>query len=137
MYGSLDGSLVAGIIDAYNKRTAYNGSVKLPSDYWWGNYATNPEFKTSSANADFTNAKGEVVAFFHGHIHKDTVDTESYSFPCISITTAGADVRDENPVKREPNTATETAMDIVTIDMEHRKIYTTRLGAGSDRELSY
>ncbi len=137
---SKDGKLLAGIIDAYNNnnKPKFNGSVDLSSD-GWGNDATNPEFKTSSANADFANAKGEVIAFFHGHIHKDTVDTESYSFPCISITTAGGNVCDENSDKRVPNTVTETAMDIVTIDMKNRKIHTTRLGAGSDRliPLSY
>ena len=78
-----------------------------------------------------------MAAFFHGHIHKDTIDTTSYSFPCISITTAGGDVRDSRMAERTPGTATETAIDVVTLDKAARRIYMTRVGVGSDRVCSY
>ena len=132
---SKDGALVAGIINAYKNRTTYSGTANA-QDTYWGNGLSNG-YTNITATADFTQAKGEFAAFFHGHIHKDTVDTTTYAFPCISITTAGADVRDENPPLRTPNTATETAMDIVTLDRSAHKIYLTRLGAGTDREITY
>lgn len=129
---SKDGSLLAGIINAYINKTTYNGSVNATSTYW-GNGVTDATYTQISASADFSNANGEVVALFHGHIHKDNIDTSTYSFPCIAITTAGADVRDGEPVERVIGTATETAIDIVTIASDN--IYMTRLGAGSDRSL--
>ena len=89
-------------------------------------------YKITSVTRDFSGAKGRVIAYFHGHIHKDTVDNASHSFVVASITTAGADVRDSNPEERVPDTATETALDIVVIN--NNKINFIRLGAGEHRE---
>lgn len=133
---SKDGSILAGIMDAYNKRIAYSGNVNV-TDTYWGSGASDNAYKNVAVSVDFSAAKGEIAAFLHGHIHKDTVDTVTYDFPCISITTAGGDVRDENPTERVPGTATETAMDVVTLDKLNRKIYLTRIGAGTGREVSY
>jgi len=133
---SKDGTLLAGMIEAYNNREAYSGTVTIQHDYW-GNSVSDNTYKTVTVDADFTEEEGEVAAFFHGHIHKDRIDTQTYSFPCISITTAGGDVRDESPVQRVPGTATETAMDVVTLDKAARGIYMTRIGAGSDRVCDY
>lgn len=132
---SKDGNLIAGIFTAYNARNSYNGNANAQGTYW-GN-GLNNQYTNISVECDFANAKGNFVAFFHGHVHKDNIDTTSYSFPCISITTAGADVRDTNPVTRVPNTDTETAMDIVTIDCKDSIIYMTRIGAGIDRQVDY
>lgn len=133
---SKDGELIAALFESYNSRTSYNGEIRVQSDYW-GNELTDSLYNTSKVTCNFTNAKGEFVAFFHGHIHYDRIDTTTYSFPCISITTAGGDVRDSNPIERVVGTATETALDVVSIDKLNRKIYMTRVGAGSDREISY
>lgn len=130
-----DGALLAGIIHAYNNGTAYTESVNLENTYWGNGIAT--AYNTSAVTVDFKGKKGDVIAYFHGHIHKDTIDNTTYSFPCLSITTSSADVRDANPVERVPGTATETALDIVTIDRLHRMIYCTRIGAGHDRETRY
>ena len=133
---SKDGTLLAGMIEAYNNREAYSGTVTIQHDYW-GNSVSDNTYKTVTVDADFTEEEGEVAAFFHGHIHKDRIDMQTYAFPCISITTAGGDVRDESPVQRVPGTATETAMDVVTLDKAARGIYMTRIGAGSDRVCDY
>ncbi len=93
--------------------------------------------RSETISKDFENAKGELIAYFHGHIHKDSVDSSWLPIPSISITTAGGDVRDANPTERVPGTATETAMDIVTIDKSTRTIYMTRLGVGEDRQIDY
>lgn len=133
---SKDGVLLAGIITAYNGRTSYSGTANA-FDTYWGSGVTDTTYTQISVSVDFTESKGEIAAFFHGHVHKDGIDSTAYPFPCLSITTAGGDVRDTNPQERIPGTSTETAMDIVTLDMENRKIYTTRLGVGSDRQISY
>ena len=124
--GSLDGDIVVGIITAFNNKDTYTGSKTISANYW----GTDSEYSNISISADFTNATGKVLAYFHGHNHKDYINT-SYSFPCIAITTAGGDVRDTDAVERVVGTITETAMDIVTIN--DTGIYMTRLGAGSDR----
>lgn len=133
---SKDGTLLARLIDAYNMRISYSGTVDT-SDTYWGAGVTDTTYTQISVHADFSEAKGEVAAFFYGHIHRDSIDTTTYSFPTISITTAGADVRDTDPPERIPGTATETAMDIVTLDTANRMIYMNRLGAGEDRMVRY
>lgn len=130
---SADGTLLAGILNAYNNKTSYSNSLTVSAEYW----GTDAEYTNISVNANFANVTGEVIAYFHGHNHKDNIDATSYTFPSIGITTAGGDVRDSNPVERVVGTATETALDIVTIDKLNRKIYMTRIGAGADRECSY
>ena len=129
-FTNADGELLAGILEAYNNRTSYNKSVDISNEYW-GNGVTDSTYKLSSIDCNFNDAKGKVLAFFHGHIHKDTIDSTTYSFVVASITTAGGDVRDSNPPIRTSNTATETALDIVIIALD--KIYFIRLGAGEDR----
>lgn len=46
-------------------------------------------------------------------------------------------MRDTYTSERVVGTATETALDVVTIDRLNRKIYMTRVGAGNDREIEY
>ncbi len=132
---SRDGEIMAGILSAYKGKTSYS-ETKNTSFQYWGSGLSNA-YTYSTASCDFTQAKGDFAAFFYGHIHKDSIDTQTYDFPCISITTAGGDVRDESPVQRTPGTATETAMDVVTLDKAAHKIYFTRFGVGADRSCSY
>ena len=133
---SMDGNIVANIFAAYNGRRTYGDTVDISGTYW-GNGVTDVTYKKTFISANFSESTGTFAAFFHGHIHKDTIDTTSYSFPCISITTAGGDVRDSSLAERTPGTATETAIDVVTLDKAARRIYMTRVGVGSDRVCSY
>lgn len=125
---SKDGALLAGMLNAYNNRGTYKNSITITDDYW-GKGVTDTTYTKVSVDVDFTNAKGKVKCYLHGHIHKDTHDNTTHTFASISITTAGADVRDAVPQERVVGTATETALDIVTITSDY--IYCTRLGAGS------
>ena len=126
-----DATLFTGLVNSYGYRTTYEKSVAI-SNAFWGIEGDTSEYMTSSVKADFTNAKGTVDSYFNGHIHKDFVST-AYSFPMVSITTAGGgDVRDADyTCERIPDTTTETAMDIVTVLPD--KIVMTRIGAGRDR----
>lgn len=130
---SSDGALLAGILEAYNKRITYSGTKNVQGDYW-GKDVTDTTYTNVSVNADFTEAKGNIVIYLHGHIHKDSMDTATYSFATASITTAGADVRDTDPPLRTPGTATETALDLVI--MSKTAINFLRIGAGSDRVIA-
>ena len=133
---ALDRDAIGGLLQAYKNRTTFSKTVSIDNEYW-GNGITDATYKQTSVDVDFTEAKGEIIAYFHGHWHQDYTCT-AYSTICIGITTAGADVRGDNVnFERVPNTATETALDIVTIDRNAKKIYCTRLGAGADREISY
>lgn len=125
-FSPADRSVLNSIISAYTEKklceVSYTGAQK------WQNV---------NINEDFSESKGEIIAIFQGHDHRDAVNTTTYPVPCITITTAGADIRDENSEERIPGTTTETALDIVTIDRENRKIYLTRLGVGEDRVVEY
>ena len=123
-----DYQLFNAIVNAFNNKTAVNQS-----------YTGAETFQNSSVNKDFSGTNGEIIAIFGGHKHADSVNTTSLSCPMITVTTCGAywDIRDENPPVRTAQTDTEFAFDVVTIDKTARKIYLTRIGAGSDREVDY
>lgn len=123
-----DRAVFNAVVNGFNNKTTVNST-------YTGTY----DWQSSMVTKDFADTNGEVIAVFVGHKHADTINTTVLSCPIISITTCGAydDIRDTNPPTRTAGTATETAIDIVTIDKSERKIYMTRLGAGSDREISY
>lgn len=128
-----DGAILSGILEAFNKRQVYNNSISVKTQNF-GYTVEDTTYTLTSVNSDFTEAKGKVVLYAHGHIHKDTIDTATYSFPTASITTAGADVRDTDPPLRTPNTATETALDMVIVSK--KAINFLRFGAGTDRVIA-
>ncbi len=133
-----DASSLINMIRAYNHRSPYTAETVALEDTYWGSSRTGEYNVSETCSQDFSQAKGEIIAYFHGHNHKDTIRTEELPCPMIGITTAGGDVRDTDyTAERVPGTATETAMDIVTIDRVSRTISMTRLGAGNDRQVIY
>lgn len=99
-------------------------------------YNAREEFTYSGATFDFSNSNGQVACFIGGHTHKDESFTTTDGVPVIISTTdnAGAEV---GTLVRTIGTTSEQAFDIFTIDTSERKIYATRIGAGSDRQFSY
>lgn len=70
-----------------------------------------------------------------GHMHEDSaivVDGLNY----VGVTTDNYSI-EEGGITRTYGTVNEQAFDIVSIDKTNRKIYLTRIGGGSDREISY
>lgn len=132
-----DYTQLVGIIDAYNRKGSYSNTFTDSNNTW----------RNSTVNVNFTNAKGEVAGVFTGHVHYDYMRYTGHNplfatCPLITITTSlGGDPRQspdgETLPTRTDGTATEFAMDIPTIDTKNRMIYLTRLGAGSDRVISY
>ena len=127
----LDGSIFENMIASYKNRNSYEGTVNITGQYW----GTDEKYSKVSVNKDFANAKGDLVGYFHGHIHKDTISVDGY-YPVISITTGGGDLRDDYLVNgtltRVKGTPTETAIDLVTVTSDY--IYLTRIGSGYDRK---
>lgn len=124
---TVDKVQLIGIINAYCKKTTYSGSYTAGIDGWTNN----------SVKVDFSDAKGEIIAMFTGHLHQDTIDTTTLACPLITIISAGARVNEGEAPERTFGTDTETSFDVVTINRKTRIIHCTRVGAGKDREIKY
>ena len=124
---TVDKVQLIGIINAYCNKTTYSGSYTAGVDGWTNN----------SVSVDFSDAKGEIIAMFTGHVHQDTIDTTTLACPLITIISAGAQVNAGAIPDRTFGTDTETSFDVVTINRATRTIYCTRVGAGKDREIKY
>lgn len=124
---TVDCAQLCGIINAYNKKSSFKGSYTAGVNGW----------SNSTVNVDFSNAKGEIIAMFTGHIHQDSIDTTTLECPLITIISAGASVNYGEAPERKFGTDTETSFDVVTINRKSRTIYLTRVGAGEDRIVKY
>ena len=126
-----DYDIIRGVVKAYAEKGAYSGTYTYNAANGEGTWAN------VSVDVDFTNASGEIVGWFCGHRHLDSITTDSLPLPIVTVTCAGNHPYDSTEGTRTINTATETALDVVSIDKVNGKIYTTRLGIGSDRECEY
>ena len=79
----------------------------------------------------------DIIAIFAGHCHADAYVSGDLKCPIVTITSAVNTPYDADWSTRVAGTDTETAIDVVTINKKTRKINCTRLGYGSDREISY
>ena len=84
-----------------------------------------------------TTAADRMIAVFCGHMHRDIAYTDDLPCPIVVVTCAADSTYDSTEADRTAGTATETAIDIVSINRATKTIHTTRLGVGSDREVSY
>lgn len=84
-----------------------------------------------------TAAADRMIAVFCGHMHRDIAYTDDLPCPIVVITCAADSTYDSTEADRTAGTATETAIDIVSINRATKTIHTTRLGVGSDRSVSY
>lgn len=128
---AVDANQVRGIINAYCDKTTYSGNYTGSAD----------STQNSHVSVNFTNAKGDIIAVFAGHVHGDDADTTTLRRPIITILAAGAPINDHLGYTAPPRypwgTDQETSFDIVTINKSTRTIYCTRVGAGADRQFSY
>ena len=127
---TVDRMQLIGIINAYCNKTTFEGSYTAGKDGW-----TN-----STVSVNFTEAKGEILGFFAGHVHGDSVDTKSLACPLITILSAGAKANEpysEPTPSRVSGKDTETSFDVVTINRAIKTIYCTRIGGGEDRVIAY
>lgn len=123
--------VMVGVLNAYNNKSTYTGE-----------YA-GVGYDTVSVNCDFSSSKGTLIAYHGGHTHQDKISTSCYpsgvlNFPII---TTRCDGKEENiselKDERQAGTITEQSFDVFTVDKKERKIYATKIGAGSNREIGY
>ena len=93
-------------------------------------------FDAVSVDVDFSQAKGDLTAYFGGHVHADNAWDDG--FPVIS-TRCDAQVENNAELKAEriKGTATEQSFDVFTVNKAKRKIYATKIGAGEDRVIRF
>lgn len=121
-----DEAVLRGILTAFAEGTSYSG-----------NYGTDGAWDYVSVSCDYsTGYRAQIIGFFAGHAHKDSLDVSTYAYPVITITSDADLSYDENEQARVMGTDNEHALDIVTIDREHNLVTMTRLGVGSDRSYS-
>lgn len=126
---TVDKEQFIGIVNAFNEKSIYSGS-----------YAGVDGWTSNQVSVDFTDAQGEIIAMFTGHVHGDSIDTTTLACPLLTILSAGAAANEgyqDTAPARTPGTDTETSFDVVTINRATRTIYCTRIGAGTDREVKY
>lgn len=114
--------LINGVLNAFVNRSEYNESYEGQDGYG-----------AVSVDVKFTNVKGILVGYFHGHTHIDSVNT-SKGFNIIGTR---CDAQEENNAtlnaERVTGTITEQSFDIFTVTSD--RIYATKIGAGTDREI--
>ena len=113
--------------------------------YWWsynseaGTYTTDSIAEAIANKADALKQNGyDIVAMIVGHIHQDKETTTVNGIPIIATNCDAAGQSAGNGgLVMEGNTTTEQCFDIVNVDTTNRKLYFTRVGAGSDRQFNY
>ena len=85
--------------------------------------------KEVSVNANFTNAKAEIMCFICGHYHDDFIEYTKSGIPCIYC---GNVIMYQTKLPRIDGDKSELQFDFVTI--EGKKIYMIKVGAGESRE---
>jgi hypothetical protein len=119
-----DRDVMNGVLNAFKNKTAYTGS-----------YAGVYGYDAVAVDVDFSDAKGELVGYFHGHNHVDSVNTDQ-SFPIIGTRCDGQQENDAAlKAQREEGKVSEQSFDVFTVTPG--KIYATKIGAGENREIGY
>lgn len=87
---------------------------------------------------NYSNKNVDVLPVLCGHTHFDGSFTSGSGILVIATTTdAWARQTTASGLPRTVGTYTEQAFDVVQMDMDERKIYLTRIGAGNNRTFSY
>ena len=97
---------------------------------------------------EFIIAGGEVIAFIHGHDHGDMISTVTdengralLHEVCVACSRFHVPLGNGTPGmtfwERKEDDATMLIFDVVSVDLENRKVQFTRFGAGEDRVIEY
>ena len=88
-----------------------------------------------SVDVDFSDANGDLISYFAGHMHRDYLYSNTdYGFGFNIITTA-CDADLNTSVAHTEGTVTEQSFDVFTVNRKTGTIYATKIGAGEDREI--
>ncbi len=109
---------------------SYNKGEDICTEFGEGDFYRKAEANFSSRT------RADVIGLFVGDWHYDGV----YRYEDMPLILTGNAVmydKDPHAEKRTDGTKDELLFDVITIDKEKRKIFTTRIGAGKNREISY
>ncbi len=127
-----DAYLVQGIVNAFISGGEYNGE-----------YTGSVNSLNDASVAVCFEKKGNVIGWFSGHIHADTINTEdaqnknSLLFKTVTITSDANMSYDETEATRDMSGDTSHAIDFVTVNKNTGEVYIFRLGIGEDRTYNY
>lgn len=127
-----DMAILHGILTAYCDKTSYTGSYTRntgKNEGTWANVSISVNFAGKIT--------GKIAGFFCGHVHKDTIDTATYKYPIVTITSDADISYDDTEADRVKGTDNEHAIDFITVDPVKEEVILTRLGVGSSRAYSY
>lgn len=132
-YKPRDMAILRAMLTAYGSKEtmaaqSYTHNAALGEDEW---------ADVSLPETSFAASGGTLCAVFAGHVHRDRIVTGELPCPILTITGAAGCYDAANEGTRTYETATETALDIVSINRKSQMIYTTRIGIGADRSVSY
>ena len=130
----------------YPTKTEAGWGIVILAHMYWGSLDSNNEPVMMSAGntlnsvieSVINNMDAEIIAIVIGHTHYDYAECSDHGF--WKIATGTDDYARSNTAispTMTPGTTTEQLFDVYHIDTSARKIYLTRVGAGSDREFSY
>jgi len=94
-------------------------------------------FQSIVDKLDLMQTNENVIGVLSGHRHVDGSITTSAGTNIIATTCDGYVEHSSSQLTRTYGTITEQAFDIVQIDKVNRKLYLTRVGAGTNREFNY
>ena len=90
-----------------------------------------------NVSADFTTAKGKLTGYFHGHNHRDSIQTIC-GFHVIGTRCDAAEENDATlKAERVEKTITEQSFDVFTVNKAQCQIHVTKIGAGTDRFIDW
>lgn len=140
--GEIDDSvLMAGVLNAY---TNHDNSDKSKAKYANTSVGTQvvpqeDNFDKVVVDVDFSTAKGTLIGYFGGHTHIDHLLPKNYSWAnsaisnCLTITTRCDGNEGRSGDTRTAGTTSEQSFDVFTVNKATRRIYATKIGAGSNR----
>ncbi len=109
--------------------------------------ASGDAFDAVSVDVDFADAKGVLIGYFGGHVHKDNAWGTTYDWNgrlkrCdFQTITTRCDSANENDstllAERVAGTVTEQSFDVFTVNTATHTITATKIGAGDDRVITY
>lgn len=115
-------------------------AVIMQHRYWGSStsaVSTQGTLLVEAINDVYSQLNCEIVGVIVGHTHTDyNIAEETNGYPIIAVncdTMSGS----VSGYTRTAGTISEQSFDVVHIDYTNRKIYMTRIGAGSDREISF
>lgn len=117
-----DLAVLRGILSAFAGQTSYSGTSGTAGK--WDYVSVSCDYSAKPA--------GEIIGFFSGHSHADSIVTDDAPYVIVTVT-ADANL----DADRASGTVTEHAMDFVTINRASKTVSLTRLGAGADRSFNF